>query len=395
VVRYVDTPPAAADLVVIGGGVVGASTAFHCARAGLDVVLIEARPRLCTLTTPVAAGAYRLQFEGREEMDQVKASVGLFRNFEELTRQNQYALEIQERGYLWLATTQATASSQRVLVEGLHERGLTDVELIDGDDVRRRWPWIARDVIQARWRAGDGFLDQKVLTFGLAAGSGAVVVTGCAATAVDVRSGRVTAVSTSLGTITCAAVAVCAGPLSPVLLKPAGIDPPIETVRRQKLILPEVPEVQVDGPMTIDEETGTHWRPAYGKGAWLLHTDASTPPSEPTMDAPTDHRFAFGLMDPSSPHSVARTAPFWRDVWDRGSAHWILQAGQYVVTPDFRPLVGQTEIPGLYVNTGYSGHGIMLSPSASRFVADAIVGGSQANPFDPLRKIERRAHPTL
>ena len=70
------------------------------------------------------------------------------------------------------------------------------------------------------------------------------------------------------------------------------------TVRRQKLILPDVPEVPADGPMTIDEESGAHWRPAYDRGAWLLHTDPATEPSEPTMDVPTDHRFAFRLMDP-------------------------------------------------------------------------------------------------
>src|SRR5205085_5083085 len=100
--------------------------------------------------------------------------------------------------------------------------------------------------------------------------------------------------------------------------------------RRHKLMLPPVPAGPSDAPMTIDQETSAHWRPAQGTGAWLLHTDPSTPPSEPTMDVPTDHRFAFGLLDPASPHSVCRTVPFWKDVWERGSDQWLLQAGQYV-----------------------------------------------------------------
>ena len=151
-----------------------------------------------------------------------------------------------------------------------------------------------------------------------------------------------------------------------------------------------------DGPMTIDEETGAHWRPASGRGAWLLHTDPATEPSEPTMDVPTDHRFAFRLMDPASPVSVARVVPFWREVWERGSRHWMLQAGQYTVTPDHRPLIGATEVEGLYVNTGYSGHGIMLSPAGGRLLVEAVTsGGSAANAFAPGRTMAATPQPTL
>ncbi|MBA3690558.1 MAG: FAD-binding oxidoreductase [Actinobacteria bacterium] len=114
------------------------------------------------------------------------------------------------------------------------------------------------------------------------------------------------------------------------------------------------------------------------------------------MDVPTDHRFAFRLMDPSSSVSVARVVPFWRDVWERGSGHWMLQAGQYTVTPDHRPLIGQTSVAGLYVNTGYSGHGIMLSPAGSRVLVEAITSDGRApNPFMPGRAMTPRAQPTL
>jgi sarcosine oxidase subunit beta len=396
VIRYLDELPASADLVVIGGGVVGAATAFHCARAGLQVVLIEARPRLCTLTTPVAAGAFRLQFDDREQLEGVRASVDMFLNFQELTAQREYALDVQQRGYLFLARTETTADRQRADVERLHAWGQTDVEIVPGDDARDRWPWLGSDVIQARWRAADGFIDTKLLTHGLVAGSGAGVITACAATGFKLQGDRIEAVATSGGTVACAGAVVCAGPLSGRLLRDSGIALPLKAVRRHKLILPHVPEVPPDAPMTIDEETSAHWRPAYGRGAWLLHTDPLTPPSEPTMDVPTDHRFAFGLLDPDSPHAVSRTVPFWREVWDRGSDHWLLQAGQYVVTPDFRPVIGQTRVKGLFVNTGYSGHGIMLSPSASRFVSESITSSSPIpNPFDPLRPFRERLHPTL
>ena len=113
------------------------------------------------------------------------------------------------------------------------------------------------------------------------------------------------------------------------------------------------------------------------------------------MDVPTDHRFAFELLDPASPTSIARVAPFWRDVWERGSAHWLLQAGQYTVTPDQRPIIGLTAIEGLHVNTGYSGHGIMLSSGAGRLLADEVVGGGGPNPFRFDEPRRPKDHPTL
>jgi sarcosine oxidase, subunit beta len=395
-VNTLPVQPAGAELVVIGGGVVGAATAFHASRAGLRPVIVEARPQLCTLTTPVAAGAYRLQFEEQVELELVRESAELFGHFAEVSGQRTYDPHVRERGYLWLATSEETAIRQRALVERLHGWGQTDVEILDGTTVRERWPWVAPEVRQARWRAADGFLDTKELTFGLAEGSGAGLLLGHPVTGFDVRGGRLRGVKTPAGTIETATAVIATGPLSRPLAALAGVDLPLVTVRRQKLILPEVPEVPADGPMTIDEETGAHWRPAYDHGAWLLHTDPATEPSEPTMDVPTDHRFAFRLMDPASPVSVARVVPFWGHVWERGSRHWLLQAGQYTVTPDHRPLIGATEIEGLYVNTGYSGHGIMLSPAGGRLLLeDLMSGGRAANAFAPGRAMVPRPQPTL
>ena len=391
-----ETPPRTSDLVVIGGGIVGAATAFYAARAGIRSVLIESRPALCTLTTPVSTGAFRLQFSTEEELRLVEETVALFQNFAEVTGQTEYDPSIRAQGYLWLTRSPERAAEQRGLVERQHGWGVTDIELLDGDEVRRRFPYVAADVLQARFRAGDGFIDTRAVTMGFAKASGATVVTGCRAEGFDIAGGRLRGVRTSAGTIETDRSVIACGPLSGGVAAWAGIDLPIETLRRHKLVMPDVPQVPAGAPMTIDEDSGAHWRPAL-RGAWLLFTDPATPPSEPTDAVPADPGFAFELLHPASPTAVAQTAPFWAEVWERNAAHWMVQAGQYTMTPDHWPLIGETAVSGLNVNTGYSGHGIMLSPAGSRRLADLLAGdlAPADNIFRPDREPRPRPPETL
>jgi glycine/D-amino acid oxidase-like deaminating enzyme len=247
-------------LVIVGGGVVGAATAFYASRAGLSPLLVEQRPALCTLTTPASTGAFRLQFDNLEELSLVRESVDLFLDFREATRQDEYDLDMRQQGYLFATTDPERATWQRRLVDEQHGWGQTDIEVLDGAEVRQRFPWVGENVVQARFRAGDGFLDPKSLTMGLVAGAGVPVI--------------------DLAVVAC-------GPLSGALCRTAGTALPIETVTRQKLVLPYVPEVPRDAPMTIDDDTGAHWRPEL-EGAYVLFTDPRTPPSPATEDDPTD-----------------------------------------------------------------------------------------------------------
>jgi sarcosine oxidase subunit beta len=95
--------------------------------------------------------------------------------------------------------------------------------------------------------------------------------------------------------------------------------------------------------------------------------------------------------------AAARIVPFWREVWKRGGRNWHVEAGQYTMTPDHRPLIGPTTVEGLYVNTGYSGHGIMGSPAGSRILADVLTGriAARNNPFRLDRAFDRRDPDTL
>jgi sarcosine oxidase subunit beta len=389
--NYVDASPATADVVVIGGGIVGAATAFFASRAGLRVVLLEKRQALCTLTTPASTGAFRLQFDNPDEIALVREGIQLFDDFSELADLPGYDLGIRKQGYLFCATTRAGIEHQRHFVEALHGWGVGDVELLSGDEARYRFPYLSHDIRQARFRAADGWLDPKCLTFGYIRASGASICLESPAIGFDLRGDRVVGVQTPRGTISCEHAVVAAGPFAAPVAALAGLRLDLRPTIRHKLVIPELPALPADGPMTIHEETAAHWRPGL-RGAYGLFTDPHTPPGEPVDNVPTNVDFAFNLLDPRSPNSLAKLSPIWDAAWQSGSLYWLLHAGQYTMTADHRPLLGPSDVPGLVLNVGYSGHGIMASPGGSRLVIDALLGRlpKDSNPFHPQRTMQER-----
>lgn len=410
-VRFADAVPPIADVAIVGGGIIGCATAFFAARAGLRAVVLERRAALGTLTTPASTGAFRLQFDNAEEIEMVREGVALFDAFPERTGLAGWDLGLRHGGYLFCSLTDATLERSHRLVARQRGWGLTDVELLSGDEVRARWPWVSPEVRGARYRAGDGWLDVKRLTAGYAAaasnaegipnavpGGGATFVTRAGVTAARVDQGRIRGLITTRGEIAADRVVIAAGPFTAHVAALAGVELQLRPTRRQKLVIPELPQVPADAPMTIEEETAAHWRPAMG-GCLALFTDPDAPPSEPHDPVPIDHEWAFGLLDPRSDHALAHVAPFWRDVWAGGAstAHWYLQAGQYEYTPDRRPYLGQVGPDGLFINGGYSGHGIMAGAGGSRRVIDLLTGAlaPEANPFRPDRAFDAREHDIL
>jgi glycine/D-amino acid oxidase-like deaminating enzyme len=379
--------------VVIGGGIVGAATAFFAGRAGLDVVLLEKRPALCTLTTPVSTGAFRLQFDNQEEIQLVREGIALFDHFADATALDGYDLCIRKQGYLFCATSDAGVAHQQQFVTALHGWGVSDLELLTGDEARYRFPFLSPDIVQARFRNGDGWLDPKRLTFGYARASKARVCLDTPAVGFELSGDRVVGVRTPRGSIACQHAVVATGPFAGPVAALAGLhlEENLRPTIRHKLVIPELPALPADGPMTIHEETAAHWRPGLS-GAYALWTDPGTPSGSPLDNVPTNADFAFGLLDPRSPRSLATLSPIWSSVWDEGTLSWILQAGQYTYTPDHRPLLGPSEVPGLVLNVGYSGHGIMGSAGGSRLVVDSIVGklAPDDNPFRPDRTMVER-----
>jgi sarcosine oxidase subunit beta len=395
---------------VVGGGVVGCATAFFAARAGLRVVVLERRPRLATLTTPVSTGAFRLQFDNPEELALVREGVELFGDFAARTGLEGWDLGLRRQGYLFCSLTEESAQRARRLVKRQRAWGLDDVELLGGDEARRRFPYLSGAVRLARYRAGDGWLDPLALAQGYAAAATrgraipgaeergeAVFVCETEATGfLGPKGDRVAGVRCTKGEMSAGSVVLATGPFLAETAALGGVRLELRPTIRHKLVFPVLPEVPADAPMTIEDESGVHWRPAFA-GGLCLWTDASTAPSAPTESVPTDPRWAFRILDPGSPAALARVSPFWRSVWDRGAPGWLLTAGQYEMTPDRRPYLGPSGLPGLFLNGGYSGHGIMASAGGSRLVVDLLTGrgDAAANPFRVDRPLIERERDVL
>ncbi len=378
-------PPPRADLVVVGGGILGTATAFHAASRGLDVVLLEHGHRLGGLTTQASAGGHRLQFDSPEEVALLRESLEAWDHLGDLVGEPGLDLRRVRNGYLWVTRDPARAASQRTQVDAQRAIGVDAVTWLAGDEARRSFPFLAPDVVGARYRALDGWLDPLIATRAFADGAirrGATIAFGTPVTGFEVSAGRVSAVLTATGRVECGWAIVAAGPFTGEILALAGVTVPLAARLRQRLYLPAVPEVPRDAPMTIDEDSGSHWRPEAG-GAYVLRPDPDAPVLPATHDPVAPRAFYDLLLDPESPVAVARHAPFWRTTWERRSQHWYVTAGQYTYSPDHKPLLGPTAIPNLGINGGYSGHGIMAAPAGSRVALDALLGvvAPGSNPF--------------
>src|SRR5438132_1874455 len=157
-IAYLSEPPATADLVIVGGGILGTATAFHASRAGLRPLVLERRPALSTLTTAAAAGGFRLQLESRQELELIGESVELFLHFEDATGQREHNAGLRQQGYLWVTTSDEGIERQRRLVDVQRSWGLTDVQLIADADLLTTFPFLDPDTRQARFRQADGLI---------------------------------------------------------------------------------------------------------------------------------------------------------------------------------------------------------------------------------------------
>lgn len=359
-----------ADVVVVGGGVTGASIAFHLAEAGVrDVVVLESG-RLGSGSTGRAMGGMRAQFADPLHIRMSLFSMALFEAFADVTGGSCGYLP---HGYLLLATTPEHLTGLADAARIQRAAGLSDVEALTADEVARRLPFLeCSDVMGAAFRERDGFIDPIGLLNGFA---DAAMRAGCR----FVESARVTAVRTAGGTVVgvdtadrafdAPVVVNAAGAWSAAVAGLAGIELPVQPLRRQLARTRPVPDVPAAMPMVIDLTNGFHFRPdPRGSGPPGLRI--AGPDARPVQDFETS--FDREFLHPAISWATRRAPRLGPLTPDEPRC----SAGLYAVSPDHHAILGEeAELRGFYEANGFSGHGVMHSPATGRILAELITSG--------------------
>ena len=370
------------DAVVIGGGIVGTATAFWLSRKGMDVVLVEMRDGLSTLTTPASAECFRAQFAEPAMAELAIPSIEMFEHFDEVIGWPGYSISIKQQGYLFLTDNPETVGDLKENVEQQHKLGVTDSEFIERDEIIARFPYISPSVLAATFRQRDGWLSCHEATQGFAKGCDARFFINTKTTDIQMGKKGIQGVETNRGIIQSNIVVNAAGPFAAEIGRMVNLDLPLEPVRRQKVYLKTSVVIPQDAPFTVDVDNNSYWRPEPG-GVIIGWVDSDEPISLPTEKVHTDWEFPAITLD-----KVKRMTPFFKEIEKTvKQPDMNTSAGYYVYTPDDQPLIGPVlEVPGFYVNCGYW-TGVMLSPEAGKRIGDLVTGkmDSKDNPLRPTR----------
>jgi sarcosine oxidase subunit beta len=353
--------PDHAEVVIVGGGVMGASAAFHLAEAGLtDVVLLEA-DQLASGSTSKSAGGVRLQFSDEINIALALRSMDAFERFAERPGAD---IGLRQVGYLFLLTDPVDVDVFERNVALQNSMGVPS-RMITATEAGRLSPLANVDDVLAAtvcMRDGHATPDAVVLGYAHAARQmGVRLVTQSPVTGIDVDGGDIIGVRTAAGTVATSTVVCVAGPWSRGVAALAGVDLPVEPVARPIWFTEPMPGRPDPVPMTIDFSTGFYF---HSEGPGLLFGMADT--AQPAgFDAPMrpDWLELVGEV-------VAHRAPALLEVGIAGGWH-----GFYETTPDHNALIGESaDVSRFLYATGFSGHGFLLGPAVGEVLGDLVMG---------------------
>ncbi len=348
--------------MIIGGGVMGASMAYHLAKAGLRDVVLRARESFFGQgASGRNAGGIRYQFSTEINIRLSQLSLPMLDAFEEEIGQ---PIDIRHCGYLFLLTNEADVESFKQAVALQHRLGV-QTEWLSPQAIRSRLPMMQLDdVLAGTWHAKDGLADPNGVVMGYANAArrlGVQLFTDTAVTAIETHRGKISAVVTNQGRIETPTVANAAGPWAASLGKMAGLELPIVPIRRQWLTTTPLPAIPDDFPFVLDFAQSLYF---HREGQGLL-TGMSNPDQAPGIDQSVDPDWELVAME-----AAAQRLPLLETA---GVASRL--AGLYEVTPDAHPILGATPVEGFYVCAGFSGHGFMHGPICGRLLAEEILDG--------------------
>ena len=354
-----------ADVVLIGGGIVGSSIAYHLVAAGCkNVLVIERETAQGRGSTGKSMGGVRAQFSTPVNIQMSLYSIPFYASFEERLG---YPCDYRPQGYLFCATNEEHMAYLRANYEKQIAMGLKNVRLVAGDEIRSMFPLLrGNDIVGGSFCATDGFVDPNSAMTGFmtwAAGHGATLWKNATVTAIA-RRGATFEVTTTRESVSTPVVVNCAGAWAAEIAAMAGISLPVEPLRR--MLVPTEPFDQFPhtAPMIVDMSTGFHFRPE-SRGFLLAWND---PEETPGYKTDFDPSFIEKILT-----RAADRVPVFENVEVNPQRAW---AGLYEMTPDHHPILGESpEVPGFFFANGFSGHGVMHAPATGKILSDLILTG--------------------
>jgi sarcosine oxidase subunit beta len=362
--------PGSADVVIVGGGVMGTSAAFHLAEAGVGVVLLE-RAQLGSGSTCRAAGGVRTQFSDALNVEIAARSLDAFRDF---GRRPGWEIDLKQVGYLFVLSRRPDVEEFERSVELQRAYGL-DSRMLTAGEVRELCPMVeGDDILAGAFSPGDGHATPEGVVQGYAfaaRGHGAEIRVGCEVRAIELSGDQITAVLTDQGAVRTSTVICAAGAWSRSCGAMVGVELPVTPLRRQVLFTEAIDGLPDHLPFTIDFESSFYF---HREGPGLL-MGMSDPDEKPGFSVETTEDWIPRLME-----AVRRRAPRIADAGIRGG--W---AGLYEMTPDHNAIIG--EAPGvsrfLYA-TGFSGHGFLQAPAVGELLRDLVLDRPTFADISPL-----------
>ncbi|ONI67020.1 sarcosine oxidase subunit beta [Kribbella sp. ALI-6-A] len=349
--------PESADVVIVGGGVMGTSIAFHLAEAGVRRVLLLEKDSLGAGSTSKAAGGVRANFSDEVNVALGARSLQAFANFADRPGQQ---IDLHQVGYLFLLSTDEQVASFEQSTRLQNALG-GPTRMISVDEAVALAPLISPDgLVGACFSPDAGHCTPESVVLGYATAArhlGAQLTTGCEVVGIDVEGNNIRGVRTSRGTVRTSAVICAAGAWSARIGQYAGVDLPVTPLRRQIVVTEAIDGLSDDLPMTIDFDSTFYF---HREGPGLL-VGMSDPAEQPGF-----HLDRSDAWLPALTAAMQRRAPSLLDVGLTGG--W---AGLYENTPDHNALIGEAdEVSRFLYATGFSGHGFLQGPAVGEVIRD-------------------------
>jgi 4-methylaminobutanoate oxidase (formaldehyde-forming) len=367
------TLPSHAQIVVIGGGIIGCSTAYHLARDHKADVLLLEQGQLTSGSTWHAAGLVGQLRSSASITRVLKYSVELYKGLEAETG---LATGWKMTGCLRLATNQDRWTEFRRLATTAGSFGM-DMHLISPEEVKRMWPLMnVDDLIGASWLPTDGQASPSDITQSLAKGArmhGAKIVENVRVTGFEIDNGRILKVKTTLGDIACDKVVNCAGQWARQVGAMAGINVPLQPVKHQYIITEKIAGLSTDAPTIRDPDRRTYFKEEVG--GLVMGGYEPNPQAWTTGDVPDE--WGFRLFDDDFDHfeqhmeqAIARV-PALETVGVKQMIN-----GPESFTPDGNFILGAApECRNMFVGAGFNAFGIASGGGAGWVLAQWVVDG--------------------